>query len=340
MLDLAPSSVSMALNDRKGISPDVRIKVKEAAKKYGYLPYIKSRETGMYNKNSRVISIIYPRCDIHITESVQLGIDKLIRENDYHKIRYTVDLYNELASKEAKDMFIASILEHTSTNGILLFSIELSETTVVKLAREGIYTVFLNTFLDYGKCVYIDNMNAARKATEKLIKAGRREVALVIPDAGMGMEWKDRFEGYKKALQENKIEFNPDYIMYENDFSSLKKIAYATRHLVEANPKINGILYASDILAFGGIKILKDMGKKVPDDIAIIGIDDMPIDAILKPSLSSVRLPLEKMGELGAKMLLDTIDKGSYKSESIFINESRLILRESFRKENKGDSWI
>lgn len=340
ILNLASSTVSMALNDRKGISSDVRIKVKEAAKKYGYMPYINARKTGMYSKNSRVISIIYPKCDVHITETVQLGIDKIIKENDYHKIRYTIDIYDELRSEKDKEMFITNILEHTKTNRIIMFSVTLTETTLAKLIQKGVHVVFLNTFLEYGKCIYMDNINASYKAVRKLVELGYKEIGLVTPDATMGFEWKDRFEGYKKALKENNIQFNPEYIAYENDFSNLRSIAYATKSLIEQNPKISGIFYASDILAFGGIKVLRDMGKRIPEDIGIIGIDDMPIDEVLEPSLSSVKMPLEKMGELGAKILLNTISKKEYEPESILIDESELILRKSCIKEYNNEKWI
>ncbi len=339
ILNLAPSTVSMALNDRKGISSDIKIKVKEEAKKYGYLPYINARKTGMYNKNSRVISIVYPKCDIHITETVQQGIDKIIKENDFHKIRYTVDVHNEIRTEKAKEIFIANILEHTTTSGIILFSITLTEIALSRLIKKGIPVVFLNTFLEYGKSVYMNNINAAYKAVNNLIKLGRKKIGLVIPDNTIGVEWKDRFEGYKKALLDNKIKFNPNYVMNENNFSNLKSVGYTTKNLIEENPEINGIFYASDIFAFSGIKMLKDMGKNIPDDIAVIGIDDMPIDEVLEPSLSSVKMPFVKMGEKGAGMLLDAINEKEYLPKSILIDESELILRMSCKKGN-NISWI
>ncbi|MBN1899029.1 MAG: LacI family DNA-binding transcriptional regulator [Spirochaetes bacterium] len=340
ILNLAPSTVSMALNDRKGISPDVRIKVKEAARKYGYMPYMKARESGMYKTDPRVISIIFPKCDVHITETIQSGIDKVIKENDYHKIRYTIDMYDDLRSEKSKEMFLTNILEHTSTNGILLFSLSLTEITLAKLVKKGVYIVFLNTFLDYGKCVYMDNISASFKAVKKLIEMGRKNIGLVIPDSSMGLEWKDRFLGYKKALKEKRLKFNPEYVIYENDFSNLRNIAYATKNLIEQNPQIDAMFYASDIFAFAGIKVLKDMGKKIPDDIALIGIDDMPIDEVLDPSLSSVKLPLAQMGEIGAKMLLQTIVNKQYDPESVLIEESEVILRASCAGEAESENWV
>jgi len=338
-LGIAPSTVSMALNDRKGISPELRLKVKEAAKRFGYMPYIKARQNGMYRKTPRVISIIYPKCDTHITESVQCGIDKVIKESDYHKIRYTVDLYSELNAEKDKERFIETILENTAAGAIILFSITLSETTVAKLTKKGVHLVFLNTYMEYGNCVYVDNLNASYKATKSLIELGYNKIGIIIPDQSMGVEWNDRLEGYKTALKDSNIEFNPDYIVYENDFSSLRSAAYSTKYLIEKHPEINAILYGSDIFAFGGLKILKEMGKKIPDDIAIIGFDDMPIDEVLQPSLSSVRFPLIKMGELGAKMLLNRIMKNNFNPERIVLNEAEIILRGTCVKEyNK--KWL
>ncbi len=337
ILNLAPSSVSMALNNRKGISPAVRKRVKEVAKRYGYMPYIKSRETGMYDKQSRVITIIFPKCDTHITETIQSGIDDIVNKQDYHKIRYTIDLYNELNTEKDKDNFIQEIMENTSTKGLILFSIPLSETTITKLTKKGIYVVLLNIKNNYSKCVYMDNVTASYKAVTKFIESGRKNIGLVIPDETMGTEWKDRFEGYKKALQEYKIGLNPDLILYENTFDNLIKISYATKILVDKNPDIDSIFYASDIFAFGGIKMLKNLGKKIPDDIAIIGIDNMPIDTVFQPELSSVELPLFQMGQMGAKILIDSIKKEKYNPVSILIDDSKLILRESFSKIYKNE---
>ncbi|MDD5066432.1 MAG: LacI family DNA-binding transcriptional regulator [bacterium] len=340
ILNLAPSTVSMALNDRHGISPDVKILVREAAKKYNYLPYSKARETGMYSKDSRVISIIYPKCDIHITETVQAGIDSIIQENDYHKIRYTVDLYNDLKSEKAKELFISNILENTATNGIILFSIGLTEITLMKLINKGVSIVFLNTFQEYGKCIYMDNTKAAYQAVNRLIGTGRKEIGLVVPDAAMGLEWKQRFDGYKQALKENNIRFAPENVIFENDFSSLRNIAYTTKTLIEQNPRIDAIFYSSDIFAFGGLRALKEMNKKVPEEIAVIGIDDMPIDEVLEPGLSSMKMPLKKMGEMGARMLLKSISEKEYESESVLIDESELMLRKSCGNDVHEEKWV
>lgn len=340
MLNVAPSTISMALNDRPGISPEVRVQVREAAKKYNYLPYMRARGTGMYSKDSRVISIIYPKCDVHITENIQAGIDEAIRENDYHKIRYTVDLYEGLRSEKAKEIFLSNILENTATNGILLFNINLTEITLLKMVRKGVRIVFLNTFLDYGKCVYMDNARAGHDAVTKLIQLGRKEIGLVIPDAAMGLEWKQRFEGYRQALKDAGITFNPDNVVYENDFSSLRSIAYATKTLLDQNPRINGIFYSSDIFAFGGMRALKEMGRKIPDDVALIGIDDMPIDEILDPGLSSVKMPLKKIGETGARMLLKAISEKEYEPESMLIGESELMIRESCLPGAVKEKWV
>ncbi len=339
ILNLAPSTVSMALNDRKGISAEVKMQVKEAAKKYGYMPFIKSRQTGMYNTDSKVISIIYPQCDIHVTETVQSGIDTIIKEHDYHKIRYTFELFDILLPEKSKEMYITDILENTKTNGIILFSIPLSEVTLAKLVQKGIFIIFLNTNLDYGKCVYMNNIDASFKAVQSLINMGKKEIGLVIPEASMGLEWEHRFSGYKKALIENELTFKPENIFWENDFSNLKKIGYATINLLRQNPDIDGILYGNDILAFGGLKALKDLEKKIPEDIAIIGIDNMPIDTVLSPSLSSVKMPYKKMGEAGAKMLLKTIDKKKYKPEHMCMNGSEVIMRNSCIKNYKNEKW-
>ena len=101
---------------------------------------------------------------------------------------------------------------------------------------------------------------------------------------------------------------------------------------MEKEPKINGILYGSDTQAYGGMEALKEMGKRIPEEVAVAGFDDMPFSSITEPPLTSIRQPMREMGKLGAQMLLNAIKKKDFSHQAVKL-KTELILRQSTNKD-------
>ena len=330
LANVTPSTVSKALNNRQGISVSLKRKIEKIARKSGYAPYIKARQSGMYSQNLKYIGIIYAYAGEHLTRDIQLGIDTALSNHSYCQLRYNIDLPYNLNGNERKEILIEKILENKNISGLVSIYYKLPDSTIAELQKNGIPVVLVNNYSSYGKCVLTDNINAAFKATSIMTKLNRKKIGLIMPEETSEIVWQDRLEGYINALSNAKIEYDPYLLVYEHSFT-LKESAMATKVLLEREPNIDAILYGSDFQALGGMEALKSLGKKIPDDIAVMGFDNIFFDEISNPTLSSVKQPTYKMGENAALLLLDAINNRNFKHKAVKL-KSEIILRQSTHK--------
>ena len=324
-------TVSKALNNRPGIRLPLKREIEKIAQRMGYSPYIKSRQAGMYSRSLSYIGIIYAYAGEHLLTGVQDGIYEILGKSDFYELRYNVSVYRQLYNEERKEMFIEKITQDKSIAGVISVFLKLSEANIAKLNRNDMPVVLLNNYSDYGKCVFVDNVEASFKATTALIAAGKKKIGLIMPQETSEQVWQERLMGYKKALAKARIRYDPYLLVYEHTFD-LKKAANATKVLLEKEPKINGILYGSDTQAYGGMEALKEMGKRIPEEVAVAGFDDMPFSSITEPPLTSIRQPMREMGKLGAQMLLNAIKKKDFSHQAVKL-KTELILRQSTNKD-------
>jgi DNA-binding LacI/PurR family transcriptional regulator len=154
--------------------------------------------------------------------------------------------------------------------------------------------------------VDVDNRQGAQSAVAHLIAGGRRVVATVAgpQDMGAGI---DRVIGYRDALAEAGMAFDPTLVEDSGTFSQDGGAAAMTR-LLAARPDIDAVFAASDQLAVGALSVLAKAGRRVPEDVAVVGYDDSPVATSTTPLLTSVRQPIEAMGREVARLLVDAVE--------------------------------
>jgi len=328
---VSPAAVSKALNNRGGISLPLKRKIEKIAHRRGYAPYIKARQTGMYASALRYIGVIYAYAGEHLIRDIQNGIDTALRDSGFYELRYSVNIYSHLYDEERKEIFIDKILQDKSIVGLVAVFLKLSDSVIAKLQKHGIPVVLLNNYSDYGNCVFVDNVEAGSQVAGTLIKLGRKKIGIIMPEESSETVWEQRLAGFKLALSEAHITYDPYLLVYEHSFS-LEEAAQATKTLLQKEPKIDAIIYGSDIQAYGGMEALREMGRKIPEDVAVIGFDNMTFSRITDPPLSTVRQPMFEMGKEGARMLLEAIKKKDFSHQAIKL-KSQLILRQSTHKD-------
>ena len=335
---VSPAAVSKALNNRGGVGLLLKRKIEKIALREGYAPYIKARQSGMYAPAFRYIAIVYACAGEHLIREIQNGIDAVSRDSGFYELRYSVDVYKNLYDEERKAIFIDKLLQDKSISGLMSVFLKLSDATIARLQKNGIAVVSLNNYSDCGKCVFVDNLKSSFEAAKALIKLGRRKIGLIMPEESSEAIWEDRLTGYKKALSKAGIAYDPYLLVYEHTFS-LKESAQATKELLKREPGIDAILYGSDAQAYGGMEALKEMGRKIPDDIAVMGFDDLTFSRIIDPPLSSVRQPMFEMGKKAAEMFFEAIKKKDFSHRAIEL-KSQLILRQSTHKNIPKDELL
>jgi DNA-binding LacI/PurR family transcriptional regulator len=167
--------------------------------------------------------------------------------------------------------------------------------------------------------VDVDNEQGARSAVEHLIAGGRRRIATITGRLDMGAAV-DRVTGYHLALAAAGIAGDAD-LEASGGFSQPGG-ADAMRQILAARPDIDAVFAASDLMASGAMQVLRAAGRRIPEDVAIVGFDDSPIVDSTEPPLSSVRQPIEEMGREMVRLLLEhTTDPGSVPRKVILATE-------------------
>ena len=136
---------------------------------------------------------------------------------------------------------------------------------------------------------------------------------------------RDRLEGYKSALQKAGLQFDPKLVV-DSDFKESGG-ASAMTALLAADSKLDAVFVANDVMAFGAMHALRNSGRRVPDDVAVVGFDDIPASAMTHPPLSTVRQPLYEMGRTAASMVMAAV-RGESITKRIELPTS-LVIRES-----------
>jgi LacI family transcriptional regulator len=174
--------------------------------------------------------------------------------------------------------------------------------------------------------VDVDNVAAARIAVDHLARLGHRRIGMITGPLNM-CSGADRLEGYRQAMEAHRLPVD-DSLIFEGDFTDASGTA-AARRLLSA--QVTAIFAASDIMALGALKVIREAGLQVPKDVALVGFDDMPIAAALQPALTTVRQPVEQLGAMAADLLLGLLDcppDGRPPPQELIL-PTKLIVRES-----------
>ena len=173
--------------------------------------------------------------------------------------------------------------------------------------------------------VDVDNRGGARSAVAHLLAGGRRTIATIAGPSDMAAGI-DRLNGYREGLDEADIDPD-DALVVLGDFTQ-ESGAAAMERLLQARPDIDAVFAASDLMAAGAMSVLTSAGRRVPEDVAIVGFDDSPVATSTRPPLTSVRQPIEEMGHEMARLLVDAVE-GSETVPRRVILATELVRRAS-----------
>ncbi len=322
-------TVSKVLNNREGVSDAVRIKVLKTAERLGYFPYIKARASGLFREKGKYIAEIFGHATYHLINEINYGISKIITRSKFYEIKYIFD-ETETSGENRLKLFLEHLLRDKGISGLIVSFLALDDKLINDLLKNNIYLVLINSKNDETSYVTVDNFKASYLATEYLIKTGCKHIGLIIPETRNVPVWQDRKEGFKKALLDYNLTYSTDLIEYENTFD-IQQIKLATEELLKRNNNIDAIIYSSDWQAYAGIQLLKEKGIKIPDDISVIGFDNLEFSSLIEPSLTSVKQPMEEMGKIAANILLKMIKEKKRIKEKKILN-TEIVVRNSTRR--------
>jgi len=257
-------------------------------------------------------------------------ISGIIREARNTEYTISFSFFNK--NKKEKNIIQISKLNSANVDGILV--LDVISRNILDLLRNGtnIPMVLIDNHKNYDDMFGVDNddFGGAYKAAEYFIKNGHTKIGYIgIPDSHpLGFQG---WNGLKKALSDNNIEVCCVYKKCNFDIKSGKKaISFILNNYNKSNLP-TAFFCLNDYIAIGAIEELKKKGFRIPDDISIIGMDDMEISSEIEPPLSTIRIKMEDIGVLGVKKLISIIDK-NYKGELKTIIKNELIIRNTCTK--------
>ena len=327
-LDVSISTVSKSLKDSSEISEDTRLKVQAFAKLYNYKP--NNIALSLKNKKTKTIGVIIPEIVHHFFATVISGVENIANQYGYNVI---VCLSDESFDKEVINM---EMLANGSIDGFIM---SLSKETqqkkdfhhITEVINQGMPVVLFDRITNDIVCdkVIIDDFHASYQAVKTLLNAGLKRIALIttVDYVSVG---KLRTDGYIKALTSNGIAIDENLILKIEDIDASESLI---ENLIQNN-EIDAVFAVNELFAVTAIKQASKIGKKVPEDISVIGFTDGIISKYSTPSITTVGQNGIEMGGKAAKMLIDRLEADEDDDDEKYITEiieTQLVIRESTR---------
>lgn len=320
-LNISHTTVSRALRGDRRISEATRARVQAAAEQMGYRIYAPAR--ALSSKRMCSIALVVPDVLDPFYAGIIAGVDQVTRQHGYSLL-----LYITHSDRQRESSALAEATEGRY-DGTIFFRRQLPTDELQAAIDSGVPMVLLtrhepSLVVD---CVRVDDVDGGYRATAFLIGLGHRRIAFIGGPADQH-ETRDRFAGYEKALQSHGLAHHPDWI-WPGGFSEDdgRRAAEAMVQLPdEARP--TAVFAANDRMAIGFIYRLKELGLSVPQQVSVIGYDDIEPCQYVVPRLTTIRQPTHAMGARAAELLIRKL-RGEPSRPKEIILKTELVVRDS-----------
>lgn len=325
LAEVSTATVSMILNKKDhNISPSTREKVLAIAEEHNYIPNNAARS--LVTRKTNTIGLIMPDITNPFFPEIARGAEDKASEE-----RYSIIFCNTDDSLKQEEKYI-EILTEKMVDGIIFAHAADSEETCIGLYKSKTPVILIDR--DYrnenvkGRVV-VDNENGSYTGVNYLIGKGYRKI-LYIAGAFITQTAKDRLAGYKKALMENNIEFDESLVKsgsYRSEWGY-----QAIEQFLKEQTSFDAVFCGNDLIAFGAIKKLKEAGIGVPDDVGVMGFDDVYLSSMMEPALTTIKQPNYEMGYRAVELLLEVLEnKAEGNIDREIVLKTELIVRKSTR---------
>jgi LacI family transcriptional regulator len=327
---VSTAAVSYVLNGKlEKVSAETIQRIQNTIAELNYIPDFSARS--LVKNESKLIGVVIPQTETHkqlILENpfyseIISAMEGKLREHGYHLILSGVD-----KGETYLDLSIQRNLDGAIIMGIY------QEQFYDGLKKVNLPIVLIDSYINdsYFKRIGIDDEYGGYLATRYLIDQGHTNIGLVTGAIRRDGVVEKRFLGYKRAIREANLFYNPDYV-FEDSMSYEHGIA-AGKMIALNCPEVTAIFACADMMAFGVIKSLIDMGKRVPDDVSVIGFDDIFMSKMFLPPLTSVRQSIAEKGIIAAEHLINLIENGADNEAEEILLPLTIIERQTVKRIN------
>jgi DNA-binding LacI/PurR family transcriptional regulator len=319
------TTVSLVLNKVKGvqISEETRRRVVESAERLGYVPNAAAR--ALASRRAQIFGLLLTRQPHHIASDMFIsqildGLIEIVRKND---MRLLIDI----VQPEHQEVAYLDLVRAKRIDGLILSGPRSDDKALLALVQEGFPTVLIGQLpgTDFYS-VDVDNRSAAQTAVNHLINLGRTRIACITNAQPSYTASAERLIGYRDALIVAGIPYNERLVRYgdydlESGFNQMEA-------LLNNHTNIDAAFVASDTVALGAMAAIRKRGLRIPDDIALVGFDDVPLARYASPPLTTIHLPALELSRLAGETLVKLIRGSSIKQKQVIL-DTHLVIRES-----------
>lgn len=315
------STVSRVINADPKVNAQTRAQVEKVIQELNFQPNMAAR--GLAVGHTRVLGLVIPKgvstifADPYFQQVIQ-GVSQACNAREYSVMLW-------LAEPEYERRMIRQILYNGLVDGVVVSSMLMDDPIVEAMAEGRLPFILIGRHPTNDRVSYIDvdNVSSSHQAVVHLLRLGHRRVATITGPMNtvVGI---DRYQGYQNALMERGLPLLPDLVA-EGDFTDASGYA-AMQLLLQAEP--DAVFCASDPMALGALRALNDAGKRVPEDVAVVGFDDAPFAAHATPPLTTVRQPTQRTGSMAAETLMEMIESPDSQPRRVIL-PTELVIRSS-----------
>jgi LacI family repressor for deo operon, udp, cdd, tsx, nupC, and nupG len=318
LANVSTATVSRVLRNAGNVTEETKRRVLEAIEALNYQPNVLGRY--LRRMETETVLVIVPDITNPFFSKVLRGIEAVALERGYQVL--LGDTQNDVQLEEQ----YLNVLPQKQVDGMIFLTARTRKELMEEMSRQ--FPIVLACEYLEGTdipTVSIDNISSARKATEHLIGLGHRRIAHLTGPMDVILS-RDRLRGYYQALAQHDIDVDAALVQ-EGDFSYESGYNVTLKLLALEKPP-TAIFAANDAMAIGAIKAVRHRGGRVPEDVAVVGFDDIQMASIFEPGVTTIAQPMFDIGKQAMKLLLQLID-GEEVERRQFVLPDQLVIRES-----------
>jgi LacI family repressor for deo operon, udp, cdd, tsx, nupC, and nupG len=321
LANVSTATVSRVLSNAGNVKKETTEKVLEAIQKLNYQPNMLARQ--LRKLETKTVLVVVPDITNTFFSKVLRGIEQVAIENGYQV------LLGDTGNDVERESEYLNILRQRKADGMILLTARMDRSLLEEMVSE-FPVVLACEYLEGAEIptVSIDNISSARKATEYLISLGHRRIGFISGPLNVILS-RDRLKGFHQAMAQHNIPVE-SFLVQEGDFSFESGYNMMMKFLALEKPP-TAVFAANDEMAIGAIKAIKSKGLSVPNNISVVGFDDIKFASIYEPALTTISQPMFEIGKKAMELLIKLINKEELEKNQ-YILRDRLVIRDTCRK--------
>jgi len=317
---VAPITVSRVVNNSGYVSEKTRARVEAAIADLGYVPNVLARS--LRSRRTDTLALILTDISNPFWTTVSRGVEDAASDAGFNVI-----LCNTDESEVEQDKYLRVLLQK-QVDGVLLVPARSALEPIQFVQSQDTPVVVLDRLIPNAQAdtVHCDSEEGGYQLTHLLLSLGHRRIAVLSGPQGVSTA-EERVAGYQRALAEAGIDIDPALIHYGR--FSLESGYTMTQQVLAVTPRPSGLFASNNFIAIGALRALRDAGLQVPEDLALVGFDDLPEDLVVDPFLTVVAQPAYEMGQRATELLLARLSGEAPEAYQEIVLPTVLIVRQS-----------